>query len=81
MLLLFLHRSKTCAGRTKISLTLNSTDPEFLSKANPTLAIIHFKDLEQNMAGTFEEDFPERLDLSYVCMYVCLYVKTSKRVF
>ena len=48
-------RHKVCRGLTRVSLSMNSTDPKFLWKANPTVTIINFKDLENNLTGYFEE--------------------------
>jgi hypothetical protein len=53
----FCSSSKSCSGLTKVSLALNSSDHKFLSKANPTVAIIHFKDLENDLTGIFEDKF------------------------
>ena len=48
-------RPKNCSGLTKVNFALNSSDPKFLAKANPTVAIIRFKSLENELSGIFDD--------------------------
>jgi hypothetical protein len=49
-----------------VSFSLSSSDDNFFSRADPTLAIIRFKGLEKDLGGNYEEKIDkERLERNH----------------